>query len=319
MIADRAVDIHQLTPVEDRGELSFKRDDLFIPPGMAGLNGGKLRMYMALAAGFTPRTRGMLTGSPLNAPTVPCVSAAARAYGLKSVHVIGATTPHTAMLRQNIQLAVHFGARFIINPVAYGPALRRRVSDVLAGDKRLKGYVPITSPIGDGLPREDVLRAHACNAAQVNNLPEDVNTLVVPAGSGGTAASVLLGVALHRPPGLRHVELVGIGPSKAKWIQKRFLDLLEWADALFPADDVTVTYHDAYKTEGMRYAERVNFQYDDIVFHPIYEAKMMRWLHSHLPRFLSRGRVCVWIVGAEPPAADVRAALTNIPEEAPLL
>lgn len=211
-------------------------------------------------------------------------------YGMQCLIVLGGTNPRTAFQHKAVALAREHGANFDFIPVGYNPALQRRAADLTAQD-RLVYWLQygITTPPG-AAPRE--LRAfHQIAADQVRNLPDEIKTLVIPFGSGNTAAGVLLGLNQHRPASLERVILVGIGPDRRAWLRDRF----ERMGVSLP-----VSRHlDLHGTGYAAYGDRMPGQADGIVLHPTYEGKVVRYLDEKAPDWWVRrdGTTCLWIVG----------------------
>jgi 1-aminocyclopropane-1-carboxylate deaminase/D-cysteine desulfhydrase-like pyridoxal-dependent ACC family enzyme len=324
--------LERLTPVERKGEIYFKRDDAFAPLGYGGPNGGKLRQYVYFlsryAAGSNPR--GLVAGASVRSPQIAASTMVARHYGLPVVQVIGATTPQSAVKHESVAIAARLGARFVFNRVAYNPALQRKVRD-LQHDPLYEGYYALVAPVGANSPPEEILGVHTIAAEQVRNLP-DVTDLVVPAGSCGSAASVLFGLALHQPDSIRDVHLIGIGPSKLIWLEHRLaaleglsgVQLYRTFDRSYAPEETNASalyrlhYHDVYAT-GVRYEEEVPWEHDGINFHPTYEGKVMRFLAQEKPELLRDGRTCVWVVGSKASWAAIRETVADYDREPELV
>jgi hypothetical protein len=126
------------------------------------------------------------------------------------------------------------------------------------------------------------------------NLPDEIETLILPFGSGNTACGVLYGLHDFAPASLRRVVLVGIGPDRLEWAEHR---LGAVGRELVPAgvDLVHVPLHPWFATYGDRMPET----WDGIVLHPTYEGKVVRFLNNAEPDYWTRrdGTTCLWIVG----------------------
>lgn len=133
-------------------------------------------------------------------------------------------------------------------------------------------------------------------AGQTVNLPDQIETLVVPFGSGNTATGILAGLAEHRPAGLRRVVLMGIGPDRRQWMAAR----LQSMGVTVP---VPVEHIDLHGSGFAKYGDRMPGTADGITLHPTYEGKVVRYLDQHRPGWWQRrdGTTCLWIVGGPLP------------------
>lgn len=278
--------MYDLTPVEDRGGRWYKRDDLFRHP--SGVNGAKWRQCQWLVRRM--RAEGaplIVTGASVLSPQHAMTAVAAAESGLPSLHVVGGTTPDKARKHPSVRLAVQYGAALHAIPVGYNPALqaevRRLAEEHGAGVLR---YGVTTD--------RDVAAFHRLGAAQAANVPPGLRSLIVPFGSGNSAASILTGLAEHPDPP-EAVHLVGIGPNRLSWLYER-LDRVGVGELPFG-----VAHHDLHGTGVVAYGRAVRYTSDGIVLHPTYEGKVAAWADSHpqlLPGWGERdGTAALWIVG----------------------
>lgn len=308
-----------LTPFEEHGGVFFKREDYFAPLGYGGPNGSKLRQLVWLVdRGRRAGAQRLVSGASVKSPQLSMSTIVARHMGLEPEIIIGATNPQAAARHLNVQIAARFGARFRIEPVGYNPYLQSKVRQSRDARSMIVDY-------GISLPHDEhpatlVEEFHRLGADQVRGLPDDVHTLIVPAGSCNTLTSVLYGIALHRPR-IDRLFTLGIGPDKLAWVDAR-LRVIESTTGLIIRDLFRRDWPQ-YREEAARQNpfgcpppyrwEHVNIQangfstyhqemresHADIDFHPTYEGKMYRWLRTECPEILS-SQSCFWIVGSEP-------------------
>jgi len=295
-----------LTPVEEWGGVWFKRDDRFAPLGIGGINGAKLRQCTWLVNRARLRgATGLISAASVKSPQLSMSAAVALHYGLPSIQVIGATTAAPAMRHENVAMAAWFGSRFAILPVAYNPNLQRG-AERLKGESEQAGYYWLPYGIGSGHGDEDdaeVEAFHAVGAAQAENIPPHIETIVLPFGSGNSAASVLYGIARRPPPALREVVLVGIGPSRRDWLEER-LALLESVSGVetrrygagSAPGDFRLTHYDLHGTGWVRYQDEMPHKHAGLELHPTYEGKVFRYIAEARPELLSETSL-FWIVG----------------------
>ena len=283
------------TPMELRDGLWYKREDLF--RGDYGVNGAKYRAcrHLVSRAAEAGATRVISAASVLS-PQSAMGSVVAREFGLACTVIVGGTTPEKAVRHQSIAIAADAGADITAIPVGYNPALQKAALEAAQEPGAWRLPYGITTP--PEAPLEDVEAFLRVGAAQTMNLPEGIETLVLPFGSGNTAAAVLYGLHDFAPDSLREVVLMGIGPDRQQWLSDR---LGAFGRGLaVPGIRVTHTsLHPSFATYGDRMPETL----DGIVLHPTYEGKVARYLNLISPEFWERrdGTTCFWIVGGPLP------------------
>lgn len=278
-----------LSPVEVRDGRAYKREDRCVLP--AGVNGAKLRACDHLIRqGASAGAQRVISAASVLSPQSAMAAVLAARYGLACTIVLGGTTPSTAFRHKSPHLAREHGAEFEFIRVGYNPALQKRAADLAKLDRRAYWLqYGITTP-PDASARE--LRAfHQIAADQVLNLPDEIRTLVVPFGSGNTAAGVLMGLNQHPPRDLERIVLVGIGPDRRAWLRERF----ERMGVSLPR----FQHRDLHGSGYAQYSDSMPGQADGIVLHPTYEGKVVRYLDEKAPEWWVRrdGTTCLWIVG----------------------
>jgi hypothetical protein len=287
-----------LTPVELREGRWYKREDLYTLP--QGVNGAKLRACQHLIGGGKARgaTR-VISAASLLSPQNAMAAVVARSLGMGCTVIIGGSRPDTAKRHLSYRIAEAAGADFLHVPVGYNPYLQKKAGELAAAhpDWYWLRYGITTPP--DASTSD--LRAFAqVGGDQVDNLPDTVETLVIPFGSGNTAAGVLYGLSRRAPAALKRVVLVGIGPNRLQWLSDRLERL--GAERVPGAE---LEHLDLHGTGYASYGDRMPATVDGIVCHPTYEGKVVRYLDEHAPEWWARrdGTTCLWIVGGPLPTA----------------
>lgn len=275
--------------MQERDGRWYKREDLCSLP--AGVNGAKLRACDHLIRqGASTGAQRVISAASVLSPQNAMAAVLAARYGLRALIILGGTSPRTAFTHRSVALAREHGAEFEFIGVGYNPVLQRRAGVLSALDPQAYWLrYGITTP-PDASARE--LRAfHQIAADQVINLPDTVRTLVVPFGSGNTAAGVLMGLNQHRPRDLERIILVGIGPDRRLWLADRF----ERMGVSLPR----YRHLDLHGTGYATYSDKMPGQADGITLHPTYEGKVVRYLDEKAPDWWVRrdGTTCLWIVG----------------------
>uniref|UniRef100_UPI003F490C7D hypothetical protein n=1 Tax=Pseudonocardia sp. CA-138482 TaxID=3240023 RepID=UPI003F490C7D len=286
---------HDLTPVEMRSGLLVKREDLHV--AAHGVNGGKLRacqhlIGQAAKAGATRVISAASVLSPQNA----MAAVVAAENGLPCTVILGGSKPETAPRHPAIRIAAAMGATFEHVPVGYNPYLQAQAARRAEADPSAYWLrYGITTPPASSTA--ELVAFHDTGAVQVRNLPGTVRTLVIPFGSGNSAASVLYGLTRYGAPrALQRVVLIGIGPDRLPWLHQRLADL----DVPTPCD---LQRLDLHGTGYARYGDKMAETLDGVVLHPTYEGKVARYLNARAPDWWARrdGTTCLWIVGGPLP------------------
>jgi Pyridoxal-phosphate dependent enzyme len=273
-----------ITPVELHDGLWLKRDDLHA--GAGGANGSKLRGIQALVARAAAQgSTSVISAASVLSPQNPNAAAAAYENHLPCHIILGGTKPETAIRHPGIRLAHELGADFTYIGVGYNPALQaagRRMAEQDAGAYRLN-YGGPDDP-------EDIMVYHSAGAEQVQNLP-DAGTLIIPFGSGTTAATILFGMSLYgHPASLRRIVLAGIGPDRRDWLYGR-LSALQVDSASHPP----LLYEPLYPSFA-RYGDKMPEVWGGVMMHPTYEGKIIRYAREYRSDWLADS--CLWVVGA---------------------
>lgn len=297
--------IGTLTPVEEHRGVWFKRDDKFAPLGYHGPNGSKMRQLIWLQNKMRGGKTHILTGASIQSPQLSMSAIVGAHFGLPA-RIFVYSKPHTVLTHPNPRIAAGFGARFEYVNGPYNPIIQRAVMDHIQDTSLLVPYgISLDHVKGDP---EDVRKFHEVGAHQVTNLPENLDRLIMPAGSCNSLCSVLLGLSRdHR--GLKQLFMLGIGPDKQKWVQERMLKMgVDVRD--FPFE---IRYVNLQTNKYCSYSQKFTGEtWGDIAFHPTYEGKMIRWLKEN-DELHEDGRTCFWIVGAEGKTKVIEPFYTHDP------
>lgn len=242
--AERPDSTPDLTPVEEHAGVLVKRDDSW---SRGGASGAKSRTMFRLAVG----TAGILTAGARRSPQIERAALVAKALDLPCrVHVpAGDDTDET-------RTCLAAGADVVRHKAGRLNVLRSRLRADSA--ERDDWFV---APFGMGLDEyaDDV-------AAQVANLPDDLERLVVPCGSGMTLAGILRGLDARGPTGPR-VLAVTLGHAPDEYLDRFAPD--GWRDRveLVTSD---VPFEDDAPTTRL----------GELELDPMYEAKCLPYLRA---------------------------------------
>lgn len=281
-----------LTPWEERNGRWYKREDLH--RNKYGVNGAKYRaarylMTQAVLDGYDT----VVSAQSVLSPQSPIVATLAEEMGMECILVYGASNPTSVVRHRNVAIAVEAGAMVDTTPrVAYNPVIQPYAA-LLAEELGAWQMPYAISPAVDGSQKalQEFLEV---GGRQALHIPEQVETLVIAFGSGNTTAGMLYGLsrfAEHRP---KRVVLVGVGPDRTEWLWNR-LDEAGAGEIRNQVEIVHIPLHGWFAD----YSDKMPETVDDIVMHPTYEGKVVRFLNdSDLSWWHDRdGSVGFWIVG----------------------
>jgi len=281
--------LNKLTPVEKAGFLWVKRDDMFTPFGKGSINGGKLRQAMWLMS--QSEITGVVSGGSLHSPQSPIVAGVAKYLNIPCIILYGNTTMEKVLEMPMSNLAHRFGARIDIVANArhnYLFAQAKRIADE-------KGYFLVEFGMNSKEP--DLFEAfYQSNANQVQNIPDDVDTIVCTCGSGITATGILKGIEMYQK-NIKSLYLVGTAPN-------RLDSIIDRCDKLKVEIKPVIYYIDLFNEAGFTYEKNEHatlrmYENREIILHPNYEAKTYNWMRHNVKNIID-GKTLLWIVGSKP-------------------
>lgn len=331
----------------------FKREDYFAPlsdytDGKQGINGSKLRqaiwlLQQHILEGGSP---DIVHGTVMGSPQSPMATAVSRHFGGTATTVLGATKPTTCLKAGMVEMSAWFGSEFNFVGSGYNTVIQPRCLSLLKETKPDAYYLEYGITLDHKKHSPARLAAfHALGGHQVQNIPDHITDLIIPAGSCNSTCSIMTGLAMFPKPNLKNVWLIGIGPNRLRFIEDR-LDIIgkelnlphitswfrDYRDnpefrkgklntnllQLFrpgdktplPSARFTVHHVDLHSTNWVRYNDLMDYQWGSIELHPRYEGKVMTWVQQNMPELLNENTL-FWIVGSKP---YVESMKVNCPE-----
>lgn len=279
----------EITPVEKIEDIYFKRDDKFAPFENK-INGSKLRQCILLFDKNKENIqKGVITATSILSPQAPIVSEICKYYQVPCTIFYGGTTYERLKDLPYSSLCVNNGATIeIVSKSGRQSALQYHVEQRISKTHELN--------IKYGMDLENNLDVFLESTAdQVQNLPDDLDNLVVSCGSAITTIGILLGCALYKK-NIRNIYAIGIAPNRIDKIKKYVSILQDKMDVVINLDNFK--YIDAYSTlKGFKYENIKKESYGNINFHTRYEAKTFCWLKDNID--YKKEKTCMWIVGGE--------------------
>ena len=234
-------DPHAITPILEVGDIWMKRDDYF---AIGTARGGKVRSCLAVSEG----AEGLVTTGSRASPQVNIVAQVAKKLGVPArAHLPqGELSSCVKETQGDIELVQH--------KAGYNKVIVKRARD----DAAKAGWREV--PFG-----MEMQIAVDCTRAQVRGIPEEVQRIIMPVGSGMSLAGVLWGLL---DEGLT-IPVVGVSvgadPTERldKYAPKGWRDMVQ----LVKSD---IDYHD--------YAPETIFR--GVQLDPIYESKVIPFVKS---------------------------------------
>ena len=271
----------ELTPVEEYKNVFYKRDDLFRPFQDEMLNGGKVRQAINLIYHNLGMIRAdyhdtVATTCQKSSPQGLIISRVARAYNLDCFVAYGNISPETLEENKLIkQIRRNNGIVESIINQGFDNAITSRLKKLQADGAGNNFYI-----IKFGIDVELNPILIDCIGDQVRNIPDNLDNLVIPTGSGVTAGSILHGIKKYGKQ-IKHIYVVHIcGKDRTKKIASIENDV--------PYEYISDTTYPYSKKLKMKVTE-------DFVLDEIYEAKAYDWMMDNLD--LRREKTLFWCVG----------------------
>jgi len=269
-----------LTPVEGYSGIGYKRDDMFCPYG--DINGGKVRQTRLLFSKYACPPggwRGVVAAVSVHSPTGPVISRVAKSYGLPCIIAVGGTTEERLDKLPMMKLTKHFGAEVrIVAGHGMKTAINARVNEIC----KETGYhnIDFSHHI-----YSDADLMFDTNAEQVQNIPDELDVLVMSLGVGIQFACVLKGLKKYNKK-VKRIIGVQVGPDRRKLIDG-YLNQYYPLEPAFDLEYELVQYKSAYsKSEAQQVGD---FYLDDI-----YEAKAHKWMLENIDL---NQKILFWCVG----------------------
>jgi 1-aminocyclopropane-1-carboxylate deaminase/D-cysteine desulfhydrase-like pyridoxal-dependent ACC family enzyme len=272
---------NELTPIEEYDGVFFKRDDLFRPFNGEALNGGKLRQAINLIAYNLDKIRHdykgkVATMGGVDSPQGLIVTRVANYYDLKSIVFYG-NIGDAIKENQFIRHTRFFGGEVeSILGIAFDNRLLPEVKKLQDYDTGNNFFL-----IKFGINIEVYPYGVDCIADQVQNLPDDIENLVIPAGSGITAGSILKGIKKYN----KHIPKIHIVHVSDRDREDKIKEIA--------GDDILYKYDTDKKYP---FHTKVDMSItDNFKLDHIYEAKIYKWMLRKVD--YKKEKTVFWVVG----------------------
>ena len=267
-----------ITPVEKHNGIYYKRDDLYAPYG--DVNGGKVRQTILILerAIAVQRPPGIIASTSVHSPSSTIFSRVAQELNIPCIIAVGGTKPENLDKLPMMRLCKHFGAEVRI---VAGHGMKNAITARIKEIQQENGYYnPDFSKHIHTHP--DLM---FINTDQVSNIPDNLDVLVAPIGSGIQFANILKGLPLHGKS-VKRVIGIHVGPDRRKLIDSYLYKELAWEETVSYDYELVPTNSPYSKPEKQVVG---NFELDDI-----YEGKAHKWMLNNIDL---NQKILFWCVG----------------------
>jgi 1-aminocyclopropane-1-carboxylate deaminase/D-cysteine desulfhydrase-like pyridoxal-dependent ACC family enzyme len=298
---DKALDL--ITPVQFDQGLYWKRDDHFRPFGdLHHVNGGKVRQAIMVFRSKLEELRnpecydnGVVTAASVYSPQSANIAKVAQHYGVKCISTVGGTTEAGLLKHSMMRLTRHYGSEIrIVAGHGMTAVIHSRMHDIA---KKLN-YLPIE--MGE-LMEQNPSAIFESTARQVQNLPDNLDVLVVPTGVAIQLTGILRGIREFDKK-VKRIVCVCVGPTREKQLKHYLNDIYQEETAGY--HPVEMFAHKAPYSKG--YDVMVNGEYID----DLYEGKAFHWMTQNID--YRNEKTCFWVVGKRPRVEDVDNIINNM-------
>jgi len=283
------------TPVQFIKGIWYKRDDMYTPYGVEDVSGGKvrqaIRLLYPLRNVLKEHSNGVVTHTQVHSTTGAIIARVCKDLNIPCVICIGGSSPETIDNHHMMRYAKWLGAdvRNVCGTGMHGPVLARMRE--IAKTEKLYDAV-FTHNIEN---REDAIIDGI--ERQVGNLPNQLDQLVVPVGSGVHFAAILRGIHRYKISVGKVIGLC-VGPKRTENINK-------WVNPMagYPLPEYDL--HCLNTVYGKPLVEKIA---DGTILDDLYEAKAHKWMRENLDINKS---TCFWVVGRRLSETEVQQRMKS--------
>ena len=297
-----------ITPVELYDNIYYKRDDYFKPFGDYHVNGGKVRQALIMFEKYiddikSKHNNGVITAGSVHSPQSANIAKVAEFHQVKCITCVGGTKPENLDKHHMMRLTKHYGCEIkIVAGHGMSNVIHARMRE-LAKDN---GYMVIEQ--GELLEKNPSEMFYA-TADQVENIPDELDNLVVATGVGIQLMGILLGLKKFNKK-VKRIHSICVGPTREKHMKRYENELLKTHDGMvwdrpesLNLNEFTMLSHKSPYGKGHDYM--VNDSYID----DIYEGKAYQWMLENVDT--KNEKTLFWCVGKRPRPEDVDYIIEN--------
>ena len=182
-----------ITPTELIDNIYYKRDDYFKPFGDYHVNGGKVRQALIMFEKYiddiqSKHNNGVITAGSVHSPQSANIAKVAELHEVKCITCVGGTKPENLDNHHMMRLTKHYGCEI---KIVAGHGMSNVIHARMRKLAEENGYMVIEQ--GELLEKNPSEMFYA-TADQVENIPDELDNLVVATGVGIQLMGILLGL-----------------------------------------------------------------------------------------------------------------------------
>jgi len=275
--------LNDLTPVEEHDSILFKRDDLYIPFSDIPLSGGKVRQAISLIANNFNYIKDECDGNIYSATGVKSpqgivVTRVAKEFGFSSTVFIGNSGPKGIRKNNLMMNILTNGGKIDYNArQAYEAPLQ---AEIRKHAERGEKFFTVKFGINLDTDPESIIDSVAY---QVQNIPKNLDYLIVPCGSAIMFGGILKGCQRY-----------DIVPKHIVGIQIAGYDRTKTIEHIVGEGHLPYEF---LRSKDYEYGKLLKINIGNFTLDPIYEAKAYDYMKRHMHEELNNKKVLFWIVG----------------------
>ena len=291
-----------ITPIELYDNIYYKRDDYFKPFGDYHVNGGKVRQALIMFEKYiddikSKHNNGVITAGSVHSPQSANIAKVAEFHKVKCITCVGGTKPENLDKHHMMRLTKHYGCEI---KIVAGHGMSNVIHARMRELAKKNGYMVIEQ--GELLEKNPSEMFYA-TADQVENIPDELDNLVVSTGVGIQLMGILLGLKKFNKK-VKRIHSICVGPTREKHMKRYENELLKTHDGMvwdkpesLNLNEFTMLSHKSPYGKGHDYM--VNDSYID----DIYEGKAYQWMLENVDT--KNEKTLFWCVGKRPRPEDV--------------
>lgn len=298
----------ELTPVETVEEVFFKRDDYYKPFGEYHVNGGKVRQALIMFEKYieniqSKHNNGVITAGSVHSPQSANIAKVAEFHQVKCITCVGGTKPENLDKHHMMRLTKHYGGEIkIVAGHGMSNVIHARMRK-LAEDN---GYMVIEQ--GELLQKNPLDMFYA-TADQVENIPDELDNLVISTGVGVQLMGVLLGLKKFNKK-VKNIHSICVGPTREKHMKRYENELLKASgDLVWEREDSLNLNEFAMHAHKAPYGKSHTYEVNGNYIDDIYEGKAYQWMLDNVDT--KNEKTLFWCVGKRPRPEDVDHIIEN--------
>lgn len=297
-----------ITPIELYDNIYYKRDDYFKPFGDYHVNGGKVRQALIMFEKYiddikSKHNNGVITAGSVHSPQSANIAKVAEFHQVKCITCVGGTKPENLDKHHMMRLTKHYGCEI---KIVAGHGMSNVIHARMRELAKENGYMVIEQ--GELLEKNPSEMFYA-TADQVENIPDELDNLVVSTGVGIQLMGILLGLKKFNKK-VKRIHSICVGPTREKHMKRYENELLKTQDGMvwdkpesLNLNEFTMLSHKSPYGKGHDYM--VNGSYID----DIYEGKAYQWMQENVDT--ANEKTLFWCVGKRPRPEDVDYIIEN--------